>query len=142
MEFQYNRDKKSLLHVIDSKSKKKDIVVRENNGKIQVNLAQGKFHNGEDAIPVTFQGKLNGEGEKCSISGNFTYGFYLYTMVIVAAVLIIARFSWSAYKMQVGNMVLCGIVTGLLAIVMIVVHIKAKKAKKVITEFLSDLNVK
>ena len=62
--------------------------------------------------------------------------------VIVAAILIIARFAWSAYKMQTGNIVLCAIAAVLLIVVLAVVVAKANKPKEIITKFLQDLNVK
>ena len=63
-------------------------------------------------------------------------------MVIVAAALIVARFLWSAYKMQTANMILCGIVATILVIVVAVIVAKAAKPKAIIGGFLKDLNVK
>ena len=54
MEFEYNRDKKSLINVMKSKAEKKNLKVGLENDKISITLEQGKFNNGEDAIPVTF----------------------------------------------------------------------------------------
>ena len=142
MKFEYNRDKKTLLNVMDSKAKKKNIVVRENNNKMEITLAQGKFGTSVEVVPVTFKGKISEKENACEIEGKFTFGFYLYTMVIVAAALIVARFLWSAYKMQTGNMILCGIVAVILVIVVAVVVTKAAKPKEIITEFLYDLNKK
>ena len=79
---------------------------------------------------------------KCHLKGKFSYGFNLYTLVIIAAILIVARFVWSAFQNQVDNMILCGIVTALLIVVIIVVNVKAKPAKRILTEFLDDLNIK
>ena len=142
MEFSYNRGKAELLRVMKSKGEKKNIEVKDNGNKISINLITGKFTKGEDTIPVMFHGKISEDEGKCRLSGKFTYGFYLYTLVIVAAILIIARFSWSAYKHQTDNMILCGIVTLLLVIVVSVVLVKSKSGKKVITDFLNDLNLK
>lgn len=142
MKFEYSRDKKSLLHVMDSKAKKKNIVVKENDDRIEISLAQGKFSSGMEAVPVTFKGKISEKDNACVIEGKFTFGFYLYTMIIVAAVLIIARFLWSAYKVQTTNMILCGIVAVILIIVAAVVTAKAAKPKEILTDFLNDLNVK
>lgn len=142
MKFEYNRDKETLLNVMDSKAKKKNVVVKENDNKIEINLAQGKFGASVEAVPVTFKGKISEKENVCEIEGKFTFGFYLYTMVIVAAVLIVARFLWSAYKMQTANMILCGIVAIILVIVVAVVVAKASKPKEIITEFLYDLNKK
>lgn len=142
MEFSYNRKKAELLRVMKSKAEKKNIKITESGGKLTAALEAGKFSNGEDAIPVTFKGKFTEEGTKYTLKGKFTYGFYLYTMIIVAALFIVARFVWSASQNQVDNMILCGIVTALLIVVIVVVYIKSKPAKKVLTEFLEDLNVK
>lgn len=139
MKFEYNRDKETLLNVMDNKAKKKNIVVREHDNKLEITLAPGKFDDRVEAVPVTFKGKIVEEEKECKIDGTFTFGFYLYTLVIVAVVLIIARFLWSVYKMQTGNMILCGIVAAILVIVVAVVVAKATKPKEIITEFLKDL---
>ena len=142
MEFCYNREKTELLRVMKSKAEKKNIHITENGDKLTVSLEAGKFSKGEDAIPVTFRGTFCGDGTQCILKGKFSYGFNLYTMVIVAAILIVVRFVWSASQKQVDNMILCGIVTALLILVIVVTNIKAKKAKQILTEFLTDLNVK
>ena len=142
MKFEYNRDKETLLNVMDSKAKKKNIVVKESRDRIEVALAQGKFDSGVESVPVTFKGKITEKDNTCVIEGRFTFGFYLYTMVIVAAALIVARFLWSAYKMQTANMILCGMVATILVIVVAVIVAKAAKPKAIIGGFLKDLNVK
>ena len=142
MEFYYNRKQAELLRVMKSKAEKKNIHIFENGKNVSVSLAAGKFKNGEDSIPVTFKGCITENGAGCSFKGKFSYGFYLYTLVIVAAILILVRFLWSVYQKQAANMILCGIVTVLLAIIMIVVRVKAKKAKILMEEFLNDLNLK
>ena len=142
MEFHYNRDKQSVVNVLKRKAAKKNLKVENHFDKIKISLEPGKFQNGEDYIPVTFKGKIANEGNKSILKGSFSYGFYLYTLVIVAAILIIARFIWSVLQRQMGNLILCGIVTDLLAIVIAVVMIKSKKAKELMKECLNDLNVK
>ena len=139
MEFKINRDKKTLLNVMKSKGEKKNIKVVSFGDKIEISLESGKYTNGEDNIPVTFKGKISEEKDTGIVMGHFSYGFYLYTLVIFAAVLIAARFVWSVIQKQVDNMILCGIVTVLLIIVMTVVHLKASKGKKVIEDFLRDV---
>lgn len=139
MRFEYNRDKETLLNVMDNKSKKKNIVVKESSDRIEVTLAQGKFDSSVESVPVTFKGKITEEDNTCVIEGRFSFGFYLYTMVIVAAALIVARFLWSAYKMQTANMILCGIVAAILVIVVAVVVTKAAKPKEIIEEFLNTI---
>lgn len=142
MKFEYNRDKKTLLNVMNNKAEKKNIVVKEHDSKLEITLASGKFGDSVEAVPVTFKGKIVESEKGCSLEGKFSFGFYLYTLVIVAVALIIARFTWSAYKMQTQNMILCGIVALILVIVVAVVVAKATKPKEIITEFLKDLNVK
>lgn len=142
MEFNYNREKAELLRVMKSKAVKKNIRITESGDKLTAGLETGKFFKGEDAIPVTFKGKFTEDGMKCQLNGKFSYGFNLYTLVIIAAVLIVARFVWSASQNQIDNMILCGIVTALLILVIVVVNVKSKPAKKIITEFLEDLNLK
>ena len=59
MKFEYNRDRKSLLHVMGGKAKKKNMVVKESNDSIEVSLVRGKFSSGMEAVPVTFKGKIS-----------------------------------------------------------------------------------
>lgn len=142
MKFEYNRDKKTLLNVMNNKAEKKNIIVKEHDNKLEITLASGKFGDSVEAVPVTFKGEIVEDENGCRVEGKFTFGFYLYTMVFVAVTLIVARFLWSAYKMQTENMILCGIVALILVIVVAVVVTKATKPKEIITEFLHDLNVK
>lgn len=142
MEFCYNRSKPELIRVMKSKAEKKNIQIAENGEKLTASLVADKFSKGEADIPVTFKGKLVDNNDQCLLKGKFSYGFNLYTLVIVAAVLIVARFTWSAVQHQVDNMILCGIVTSLLIGVVVVVNVKAKPAKRILTEFFNDLNVK
>lgn len=141
MEIFYNRNKDELLPVMKSKGEKKNIKIYCQDNKLVVSLKTGEFKNGEDSIPVMLKGRLVNIDEGCVFKGRFSYGFYLYTLVILAAVLIVARFAWSAYQKQLDNMILCGIVTVLLVIVIAVVFVKSKKAKELIMNFMNDLNV-
>lgn len=142
MKFNYNRNKIELLRVMKSKGEKKNLKVIQHQDKIKISLEPGKFLEGEDAIPVTFQGKITESEGECFLCGNYRYGFNLTTLVFVAALLIIARFVWSASQNQTDNMILCAIVSGLLIIVICIVWVKSKPAKKIINDFLSNLNVK
>lgn len=142
MEIIYNRPKDELIKVMKSKAEKKNISVFCDGNKLQVGLQTGQFKNGEDSIPVILKGKITNADNGCVFKGRFSYGFYLYTLVIAAAVLIVARFSWSAYQNQVDNMILCGIVTALLILVIAVVLVKSKNAKKIILDFMNNLNLK
>lgn len=141
MKFEYHRDKETLFNVMNNKAKKKNIVVRENNNKVEITLEQGKFDADATAVPVTFKGKIVENENACEIEGKFTFGFYLYTMVVVAVVLIVARFLWSAYKIQTENMVLCGVAAVILVIVVAVTIVKAAKPKEIITEFLNEMKM-
>lgn len=142
MEFQFNRDKATLLNVMKNKAVKKNLKMKSNEDRVEICLENGKFHNGEDAIPVVFKGKLKEDRGICSLTGRFTYGFYLYSLVILAIVLIVVRFVWSVWKNQTNNIILCGIVSALLIIVIVVVQIKSRKSRMIIEEFLNNLNLK
>ena len=98
--FKFNRKKEDLLPVMKAKAEKANIKMTKEKDKISLMLETGKFQNGEDAVPVIFKGKITNTETGCTFDGKYTYGFYLYTLVIVAAILIVARFSWSAYQHQ------------------------------------------
>ena len=138
--FKFNRKKEDLLPVMKAKAEKANIKMTKEKDKISLMLETGKFQNGEDAVPVIFKGKITNTG--CTFNGKYTYGFYLYTLVIVAAILIVARFSWSAYQHQMDNMILCGIVTVLLIGLIVVVTKKSKGGKNVIENLLNNLDLK
>ena len=138
--FKFNRKKEDLLPVMKAKAEKANIKMTKE--KISLMLETGKFQNGEDAVPVIFKGKITNTETGCTFDGKYTYGFYLYTLVIVAAILIVARFSWSAYQHQMDNMILCGIVTVLLIGLIVVVTKKSKGGKKVIENLLNNLDLK
>ena len=135
--FKFNRKKEDLLPVMKAKAEKANIKMTKEKDKISLMLETGKFQNGEDAVPVIFKGKITNTETGCTFDGKYTYGFYLYTLVIVAAILIVARFSWSAYQHQMDNMILCGIVTVLLIGLIVVVTKKSKGGKKVIENLLN-----
>ena len=59
MEFQYNRDKQTVINVLKRKAEKKNLKVNNNQEKVEVSLEAGRFNNGEDYIPVTFKGKIS-----------------------------------------------------------------------------------
>lgn len=147
MEFNYNRNSEDTVKVMKSKGKKNNIKIvqqdkKQSATKLEISLGDDSKKQGEGLIPVTFKGKIS-DCEKGSIlTGKFTFGFYLYTLVIVAAVLIVVRFGFSLYNMQKDNMILCGIVTVLLIILIVVVLVKSKPDREHITEFLNNLNKK
>ena len=140
--FKFNRKKEDLLPVMKAKAEKANIKMTKEKDQISLMLETGKFQNGEDAVPVIFKGKITNTETGCTFDGKYTYGFYLYTLVIVAAILIVARFSWSAYQHQMDNMILCGIVTVLLIGLIVVVTKKSKGGKKVIENLLNNLDLK
>ena len=140
--FKFNRKKEDLLPVMKAKAEKANIKMTKEKDKISLMLETGKFQNGEDAVPEIFKGKITNTETGCIFDGKYTYGFYLYTLVIVAAILIVARFSWSAYQHQMDNMILCGIVTVLLIGLIVVVTKKSKGGKKVIENLLNNLDLK
>ena len=140
--FKFNRKKEDLLPVMKVKAEKANIKMTKEKDKVALMLETGKLQNGEDAVPVIFKGKITNTETGCTFDGKYTYGFYLYTLVIVAAILIVARFSWSAYQHQMDNMILCGIVTVLLIGLIVVVTKKSKGGKKVIENLLNNLDLK
>ena len=140
--FKFNRKKEDLLPVMKAKAEKANIKMTKEKDKISLMLETAKFQNGEDAVPVIFKGKITNTETGCTFDGKYTYGFYLYTLVIVAAILIVARFSWSAYQHQMDNMILCGIVTVLLIGLIVVVTKKSKGGKNVIEKLLNNLELK
>lgn len=140
--FKFNRKKEDLLPVMKAKAEKANIKMTKEKDKISLMLETGMFQNGEDAVPVIFKGKITNTETGCTFDGKYTYGFYLYTLVIVAAILIVARFSWSAYQHQMDNMILCGIVTVLLIGLIVVVTKKSKGGKNVIENLLNNLDLK
>jgi hypothetical protein len=142
MEFKYNRNKEDLLSVMKSKAKKKDLKITEYKDKVEIEIFSKEYSSKSGAVPVTFKGKFQDGNQSCTLSGKFYYGFYLYTLVIVAAILIIVRTALSLYYRHMGNLLLCGVVTALLAVVIIVVQKKSKAGKKLIADFLCNLNKK
>lgn len=138
--FTYQNNQTDLLQKLKVQAKKKHLNIIENQDKIQIFLKSESFKNGESDIPVIFRGKITERDDGIILKGHFIFGFYLYTMVIVAAIFILARFAWSAYKSQTDNMILCGIVAITLVIVILIVNQKSKTAKEIINKFLTDLS--
>ncbi|MCR5703239.1 MAG: hypothetical protein K6G85_01350 [Eubacterium sp.] len=141
-QFEYNQEESSLTKVLQAKAEKKNLQVISDSHRIQIFLKPEAFKNGEADIPVSFRGKFVPKENGTFLQGKFTYGFYLYTLVFVAILLIVVRFIWSAYQNQQDNMILCGIVTLVLFAVMVFVRQKSKTAKALIEELLNDLNRK
>ena len=152
MDFTYNRNTEDTIKVMESKGLKHNIKIvkskstnkseKDNVTNVQVSLGDGKKSKNEGLLPVIFKGKMKDTESGSEMTGKFTFGFYLYSMVIVAIILIVARFGFSLYNMQEGNLILCGIVTVLLLIVIAVVVVKSKPDRQHITDFLNDLNKK
>lgn len=139
MEFEFNREKSSFIKVLKGKCEKNALKCSVEDNKIMIETfdnSQGKL---EDAIPAVFKGTIEAKENKTSIKGRFTNGFYLTTLVAVAAILIIARLSWSIYQKQLDNIIMCAIATAILVIVCVVVNIKGKKTKERIITLLKQL---
>ena len=139
MEFEFNREKSSFIKVLKGKWEKNALKCSvEDNKKIieTFDNSEGKL---EDTIPAVFKGTIEAKENKTSIKGRFTNGFYLTTLVAVAAILIIARLSWSIYQKQLDNIIMCAIATAILVIVCVVVNIKGKKTKERIITLLKQL---
>ena len=147
MDFNYNRNSEGTVKVMKSKGKKNNIKVVQQDKKhpaikLEISLGDDGKKQGEGLVPVIFKGKISDNDKGSTLTGKFNYGFYLYTLVIVAAILIVVRFGFSLYNMQKDNMLLCGIVTVLLIILIAVVLVKSKPDREHITEFLNNLNKK
>lgn len=138
--YTFNRDKKDLIKFMKTKADKVGLLCKTEGDKVRIEAKPGTDAKSQTPIPVIFQGKVMQNGAESEITGRFTYGFYFTTLVIVAIILIVLRFAWSLYQMQVDNMILCGIVTLLLVIVCGVVRVKGMGLKRQMEEFLQNLN--
>lgn len=139
MEFEFNREKSSFIKVLKGKCEKNALKCSVEDNKIMIETfanSEGKL---EDTIPAVFKGTIEAKENKTSIKGRFTNGFYLTALVAVAAILIIARLSWSIYQKQLDNIIMCAIATAILVIVCVVVNIKGKKTKERIITLLKQL---
>lgn len=139
MEFEFNREKSSFIKVLKGKCKKNALKCSVEDNKIMIETFDNSEGKLEDAIPAVFKGTIEAKENKTSIKGRFTNGFYLTTLVAVAAILIIARLSWSIYQKQLDNIIMCAIATAILVIVCVVVNIKGKKTKERIITLLKQL---
>lgn len=141
MKIEYNTDKESLFNVMLNKAKKNNIVIKKIGNSIEMTLLLEKA-NRTETVPIIFKGKIVDDEKGCKIKGGFTFAFYLYVLIIAALCFIVARFSWSVYEMQTDNMILCGISAVVLVIAVIVVVKKTSESRKVIMDFLNDLDIK
>ena len=139
MEFEFNREKSSFIKVLKGKCEKNALKCSVEDNKIMIETFDNLEGKLEDAIPAVFKGTIEAKENKTSIKGRFTNGFYLTTLVAVAAILIIARLSWSIYQKQLDNIIMCAIATAILVIVCVVVNIKGKKTKERIITLLKQL---
>ena len=139
MEFEFNREKSSFLKVLKGKCEKNALKCSVEDNKIMIETFDNSEGKLEDAIPAVFKGTIETKENKTLIKGRFTNGFYLTTLVAVAAILIIARLSWSIYQKQLDNIIMCAIATAILVIVCVVVNIKGKKTKERIITLLKQL---
>ena len=139
MEFEFNREKSSFIKVLKGKCEKNALKCSVEDNKIMIETFDNSEGKLEDAIPAVFKGTIEAKENKTSIKGRFTNGFYLTTLVAVAAILIIARLSWSIYQKQLDNIIMCAIATEILVIVCVVVNIKGKKTKERIITLLKQL---
>ena len=139
MEFEFNREKSSFIKVLKGKCEKNALKCSVEDNKIMIETFDNSEGKLEDAIPAVFKGTIEAKENKTSIKGRFANGFYLTTLVAVAAILIIARLSWSIYQKQLDNIIMCAIATAILVIVCVVVNIKGKKTKERIITLLKQL---
>ena len=100
----------------------------------------------EDLLPVmkakAEKANIKMTKEKDKISLMLETGKFQNGEDAVPVILIVARFSWSAYQHQMDNMILCGIVTVLLIGLIVVVTKKSKGGKNVIENLLNNLDLK
>lgn len=139
MEFEFNREKESLIRVLKKKCEKRALKCTVEGEKIKIETfinADGEL---EYVIPAVFTGKIWEKENKTVVKGKVTNGFYITGLGCFALILIIARLTWSIYKMQVDNIVLCGIATVLLFIVWVVAKVKGKSAKSKIETVIREL---
>ena len=139
MEFEFNREKSSFIKVLKGKCEKNALKCSVEDNKIMIETFDNSEGKLEDAIPAVFKGTIEAKENKTSIKGRFTNGFYLTTLVAVAAILLIARVSGSIYQKQLDNIIMCAIATAILVIVCVVVNIKGKKTKERIITLLKQL---
>ena len=139
MEFEFNREKSSFIKVLKGKCEKNALKCSVEDNKIMIETFDNSEGKLEDAIPAVFKVTIEAKENKTLIKGRFTNGFYLTTLVAVAAILIIARLSWSIYQKQLDNIIMCAIATAILVIVCVVVNIKGKKTKERIITLLKQL---
>ena len=122
MEFEFNREKSSFIKVLKGKCEKNALKCSVEDNKIMIETfanSEGKL---EDTIPAVFKGTIEAKENKT-----------------LAAILIIARLSWSIYQKQLDNIIMCAIATAILVIVCVVVNIKGKKSKERIITLLKQL---
>ena len=99
MEFEFNREKSSFIKVLKGKCEKNALKCTVEDNKIMIETFDNSEGKLEDAIPAVFKGTIEAKENKTSIKGRFTNGFYLTTLVAVAAILIIARLSGLIYRL-------------------------------------------
>lgn len=141
-EYIVNRPKDDAVKFMKTKAEKMGLQCEFEKEKVTVTSKPGWDMKSQTPIPVMFKGKITQVDSKTKISGRFSYGFYLTTLVIVAIVLIVVRFAWSLYQNQTENIILCLIVATMLLIVCIVVRSKGKELKGTIEELLGGLDKK
>jgi len=140
MEIKIEREKRDLIKFMKKKAEKTGLECTVEGEKL---IVQTKINDTAIIpVPVSFKGKITDIEKGVAITGRFSNGFYLTTLVILSAVLIIARLAWSIYKMQMDNIILCIIVSVLLAVVCIVTNVKGKPVRNNILDFLNNLEKK
>ena len=132
-----------------SKAEKKNLKVykfskkTKNGGDIvQVDFDTNIVDTNQIKVPLYFKGTMENNDKGCIYKGNIRFPKYMYCMIMVAALLIVARLTWSVYNWQVDNIILCGIVIALLLVMVIVIVKKTKSTKQTLIDFLSNLNKK
>lgn len=139
MRYEIKREKHDLVKFMKTKSEKVGLKCTIEGDRIKVEAQPGDSSATQTPIPVEFKGRIKKDDDKTIIEGKYGYGFNLTTLGIVAAVLIAVRLAWSIYQKQTSNIILCGIVTALLIVVVMVAGRVGKPLKTKIEEFFGDL---
>lgn len=140
VEYQINQKKENLINLMKSKGPKKGVSVKVNE-KLSLSVTDESVKKAM-VIPVTLEADIQEDGDNSILRGKYKVSIFWPVSVVVAAILIIVRLIASIVQKQMDNVIMCAVVTILLILVVWLVEKKSKPAKKIIEDFLSDLNRK
>ncbi len=142
MKISVNQKKSDLKNLISNKSEKMGMRCKFTKDKIRLEAGTDEKSGEQAQIPVIFKGTLSEENGISIIKGRFSNGFYLTTLVIIAAILILARGAWSVYKNQTETIIMCVVVAIILIVVFVVILSRGRKTKLSMKDFLTHLDKK